>query len=72
MTQVSSKQLYFFRQVFVIGMACGGNGINAGFCNRKYLYAIAIGRGDGIGKTALEVHNYPSTLEEQEREEEQY
>ena len=72
MMQVSSKQFYFFRQVFVIGVARGGNGINAGFCIRKYLHAIAIGSGDGIGEAALQVHDHPSALEQQECEEEQY
>lgn len=66
MLQVSGKHFKFIWQVLVIGMAVGGNGVNAGLCICKYLNAIAIGGGDGIGKTALEVHEHPPALEQQE------
>ena len=52
--------------MLVICMRICGYGVNAGLCICKYLYAIAIRRGDGVTKTAFEVHQHPPALEKQE------
>lgn len=72
MLQVSSKHLKFFRQVFVIGVVAGRNGISTRLHICQYLHAIAIRRGNGIGETAFEVHQHAAALEKQEHKKEQY